>query len=158
MRRKQPRSSNLPDQHKLPGFSPNRKSRGYLENAIKNKKKTRSTNHVSLGGDERIRTAGAAFAEPCLTTWRRRPVTAKNGSGRRDSNPRHLPWQGSALPLSHSRIFHTDMNLVGSSLVCMVTILHLQKFVNRFWDRISESAKANPITALCYCTARFLAI
>ena len=24
-------------------------------------------------------------------------------SGRRDSNPRHLPWQGSALPLSHSR-------------------------------------------------------
>src|SRR5579859_7916728 len=25
-----------------------------------------------LGGDERIRTAGAAFAEPCLTTWRRR--------------------------------------------------------------------------------------
>ena len=29
-------------------------------------------NHVCLGGDERIRTAGAAFAEPCLTTWRRR--------------------------------------------------------------------------------------
>ena len=25
-----------------------------------------------MGGDERIRTAGAAFAEPCLTTWRRR--------------------------------------------------------------------------------------
>ena len=24
-------------------------------------------------------------------------------SGRRDSNPRHLPWQGSALPLSYSR-------------------------------------------------------
>lgn len=25
-------------------------------------------------------------------------------SGRRDSDPRHLPWQGNALPLSHSRI------------------------------------------------------
>ncbi len=24
-------------------------------------------------------------------------------SGRGDSNPRHLPWQGSALPLSYSR-------------------------------------------------------
>ena len=24
-------------------------------------------------------------------------------SGRRDSDPRHLPWQGNALPLSHSR-------------------------------------------------------
>ena len=24
-------------------------------------------------------------------------------SGRRDSNSRHLPWQGNALPLSHSR-------------------------------------------------------
>ena len=28
-------------------------------------------------------------------------------SGRRDSNSRHSPWQGDALPLSHSRIsFH----------------------------------------------------
>ena len=27
-------------------------------------------------------------------------------SGKRDSDPRHLPWQGNALPLSHSRIFH----------------------------------------------------
>ena len=26
-------------------------------------------------------------------------------SGRRDSDPRHLPWQGNALPLSHSRAF-----------------------------------------------------
>ena len=25
-------------------------------------------------------------------------------SGRRDSNSRHSPWQGDALPLSHSRI------------------------------------------------------
>ena len=27
-------------------------------------------------------------------------------SGKRDSNPRHSPWQGDALPLSYSRIFH----------------------------------------------------
>ena len=26
-------------------------------------------------------------------------------SGRRDSNSRHSPWQGDALPLSHSRMF-----------------------------------------------------
>ena len=26
-------------------------------------------------------------------------------SGKRDSNPRHSPWQGDALPLSYSRIF-----------------------------------------------------
>ncbi len=36
------------------------------------KKERRDNIHVSLGGDERTRTAGAAFAEPCLTTWRRR--------------------------------------------------------------------------------------
>ena len=28
---------------------------------------------------------------------------SKSWSGRRDSDPRHLPWQGNALPLSHSR-------------------------------------------------------
>src|SRR6202011_332951 len=58
--------------------------------------------HVIDGGDERIRTAGAAFAEPCLTTWRRRRMKT-TGSGRRGSNPRLSPWQGDALPLSHSR-------------------------------------------------------
>src|SRR5581483_10400015 len=52
-----------------------------------------------IGGDERIRTAGAAFAEPCLTTWRRRPIGNKKWSGRRGSNPRLSPWQGDALPL-----------------------------------------------------------
>src|SRR5437763_15484038 len=69
-----------------------------------NKEKRDLTNHVSQGGDERIRTAGAAFAEPCLTTWRRRRLNFRKGSGRRGSNPRLSPWQGDALPLSHSRI------------------------------------------------------
>ena len=31
-----------------------------------------------------------------------------NWSGRRDSNSRRSPWQGDALPLSHSRIFHNS--------------------------------------------------
>ena len=35
-------------------------------------------------------------------TWR---FCKKKWSGKRDSNSRHLPWQGNALPLSHSRIF-----------------------------------------------------
>ena len=39
------------------------------------------------------------FADLCLTAWR----WYHFWSGRRDSNPRHLPWQGNALPLSHSR-------------------------------------------------------
>src|SRR5713226_1378287 len=77
---------------------------------------------LGKGGDERIRTAGAAFAEPCLTTWRRRraiccrgPIyrarAGRKGSGRRGSNPRLSPWQGDALPLSHSRIDSIESKL-----------------------------------------------
>src|SRR6266481_518650 len=66
---------------------------------------THERNHVWFGGDERIRTAGAAFAEPCLTTWRRRRVRTqayerRGWSGRRGSNPRLSP-QG-RLP-AHAR-------------------------------------------------------
>ncbi len=53
-----------------------------------------------FGGDTRIRTGDKDFADPCLTTWLCR---RKKWSGKRDSNPRHLPWQGRALPLSYSR-------------------------------------------------------
>src|ERR1017187_3936238 len=45
------------------------------------KKRHDLQNHVWLGGDERIRTAGAAFAEPCLTTWRRRRCAIGRGAG-----------------------------------------------------------------------------
>src|SRR5688572_18083161 len=54
------------------------------------------------------------FADPCLTTWLRRPVTIDvqalpgegpwrlrdrmQWSGKRGSNPRPQPWQGCALP------------------------------------------------------------
>ncbi len=46
------------------------------------------------------------FADPCLTTWLwRQKISAElYWSGKRDSNSRHSPWQGDALPLSHSRI------------------------------------------------------
>ena len=36
-------------------------------------------------------------------------------SGKRDSNPRHSPWQGDALPLSYSRINITALSFVGGS-------------------------------------------
>ncbi len=41
------------------------------------------------------------FADPCLTTWRRRHL--ENKSGRWDSNPRPSPWQGDVLPLYYAR-------------------------------------------------------
>ena len=47
------------------------------------------------------------FADPRLTAWlcrHKKTVRRIFWSGRRDSNPRHSPWQGDALPLSHSRI------------------------------------------------------
>ena len=31
-------------------------------------------------------------------------IACQRWSGKRDSNSRHLPWQGNALPLSHSRM------------------------------------------------------
>ena len=59
---------------------------------------------------------------PALTSWRRHPdsnrgwgfcrpwpyhlaMSPKIWSGKRDSNPRQLPWQGRALPLSYSRMW-----------------------------------------------------
>ncbi len=54
-----------------------------------------------VGGGTQIRTGDKGFAVLCLTTWLCRRIW----SGRRDSNPRHSPWQGDALPLSHSRLY-----------------------------------------------------
>ncbi len=70
------------------------------------------TGGCSLEAPPRFELGNEGFADPCLTTWlwRRKKNSAENfWSGRRDSNPRHSPWQGDALPLSHSRIyiFHT---------------------------------------------------
>ena len=49
-----------------------------------------------FGGDTRIWTGDQSFADSCLTTWLCRHF-AKKWSGKRGSNPRPLPWQGSAL-------------------------------------------------------------
>ena len=71
------------------------------------------------------------FADPCLTTWRRRrwggvscyangvwlgaqrtskPLAIRHFhlSGRWDSNPRPSPWQGDVLPLNHARNWCRD--------------------------------------------------
>ena len=71
-----------------------------------------------LEAPPRFELGNKAFAELCLTTWLwRRIFTCLNlmikdaiicvfyhiWSGRRDSNSRRSPWQGDALPLSHSR-------------------------------------------------------
>ncbi len=63
------------------------------------------------GGADRSRTGDRDFADLCLTTWPRRHVKRRLTrwlafilwSGKRDLNPRRLPWQGSTLPLSYSR-------------------------------------------------------
>ena len=43
-----------------------------------------------------FRTKGRGILRPFVLSW----------SGRRDSNSRRSPWQGDALPLSHSRILY----------------------------------------------------
>ena len=52
--------------------------------------------HAIFGGGTRIRTGDKGFADLCLTTWLCRLKYI--WSGKRDSNPRHQPWQGCALP------------------------------------------------------------
>ena len=58
-----------------------------------------------VGGTIQIRTGDEGVADLCLTTWLwcHNTLPKQSWSGRRDSDPRHLPWQGNALPLSHSR-------------------------------------------------------
>ena len=69
--------------------------------------------------------------------------TIKKWSGRRDSNSRHLPWQGNALPLSHSRISnfksHIHLYAMPSDKVKHITTSHYSInitnvfcYVNRF--------------------------
>jgi hypothetical protein len=49
-------------------------------------------------------------------------------SGQRDSNARHSPWQGDALPLSYARIFATF--LIMSYLAGFVNYrLHVSKII-----------------------------
>ena len=53
-------------------------------------------------------------------------------SGRRDSNSRRSPWQGDALPLSHSRIFSfPNEQLVLYQQICHLSIVNFNflKFI-----------------------------
>ena len=68
-------------------------------------------NYASLlEAPPRFELGNKGFAGLCLTTWLWRHITKDAysvfcvWSGRRDSNSRRSPWQGDALPLSHSRI------------------------------------------------------
>ena len=64
-----------------------------------------------FGGDDRIRTGDGGFADPCLTTWLRRPKIASPASTRSwcrggDLNPyarRHGPLKTACLPVPPPR-------------------------------------------------------
>ncbi len=45
------------------------------------------------------------------------------GSGQRDSNARHSPWQGDALPLSYARTHQPNTSLSDLSLIVNLLIL-----------------------------------
>ena len=58
---------------------------------------------------------GYSAALPCFVLALKKEKTAQIlWSGKRDSNPRHSPWQGDALPLSYSRIHHPHCFIGGS--------------------------------------------
>ena len=48
-------------------------------------------------------------------------------SGRRDSNPRHQPWQGCALPLSYARINRTRYLIAYLKKIARAIFAFLQK-------------------------------
>src|SRR5216684_5915260 len=56
------------------------------------------------------------------------------GSGRRGSNPRLSPWQGDALPLSHSRVTVAILLSHYRSCVCKSKVPYREQIVNRFLD------------------------
>ncbi len=73
-------------------------------------------------------------------------------SGRWDSNPRHSPWQGDALPLSYARINAALCLADRLGLLCTRAIIaNLVEYVNSFfqsvlWNQIGSSR--NTILAL----------
>ncbi len=55
----------------------------------------------------------------------------KKWSGKRDSNPRPLPWQGSALPLSYSREKITDICKESRNLPLFLTDVNMNKSISQ---------------------------
>ena len=51
------------------------------------------------------------------------PKSLFKWSGRRDSNPRPLPWQGSVLPLNYFRI-------------CRVSLLYMPKYIFQLFFKV----------------------
>lgn len=71
--------------------------------SARQKKTFRRCERFFLGeAPSRLELENKGFADLRLTTWLWRRVW----SGRRDSDPRHPPWQGGTLPLSYYRMFH----------------------------------------------------
>ena len=71
----------------------------------------------SFGGATRIWTGESGFCRPLpyhLAMAPKKTVRSCVWSGKRDSNPRHPPWQGGALPLSYSRIMSIPHCIGGS--------------------------------------------
>ena len=77
-------------------------------------KKTSFWMSFNLEAPPRFELGHKSVADFCLTTWLWCRLVQKTHkyasfvkwSGRRDSNSRRSPWQGDALPLSHSRIYN----------------------------------------------------
>jgi hypothetical protein len=82
------------------------------------------------------------FADLSLTAWVPRPESAQiiacnvpsigcSWSGRPGSNRRHLPWQGSTLPLSYSRSASVTITVLGPLVNVTWTLILL-------WNRCAE--------------------
>ena len=52
-------------------------------------------------------------SKPCALPLGDNPIIIKGKSTRRDSNPRPSPWQGDALPLSHSCTYENIKRVMG---------------------------------------------
>src|SRR5262245_1551722 len=95
--------------------------------------------YISKVGDVAYLTTWEATSgfEPLMQLLQSRALplgdVAWNGSGRRGSNPRLSPWQGDALPLSHSRVITTIPQYRYRDHVCMIKLPHRRRIVNSFW-------------------------
>ncbi len=65
-------------------------------------------------------------------------------SGKRDSNPRHSPWQGDALPLSYSRIFIRTVFSGGSYRVRTYDPLLVRQMLSQLSETSVESLYTIP--------------
>src|ERR1044071_4372461 len=93
---------------------------GFLHNKSERASKFEALSLVELGGDGENRTHDRGFADPCLTTWRRRPK--KNGAeeGTRTPTP-----EGTAP--SRPRVYQFHHLGIGLSLMLRLSELLAQR-------------------------------